>query len=190
MNKTPFNIQDSASAEAACRCTNAAAIGAASAQRTIKIAAAPTAIRLRPTPLRCIALARASGFILEIMVVVPVAGFGMRCAASILSQKAWRQPDMRTCTPANSAKRCFQITKKRSAKTIKQIALLRQHWQLLARIANHLFHTKFHTTRREDSYIVEIPAPLIFSHRRNAGFGILGSRRIDYLAVPLQHYSD
>jgi len=39
--------------------------GAPSAHRAMKIAAAPTTIRVRTTPLRCIALARTSGFILE-----------------------------------------------------------------------------------------------------------------------------
>lgn len=40
------------------------------------MAAAPTADRARTTPPRCMALARTSGFIWRVSVVVPVAGFG------------------------------------------------------------------------------------------------------------------
>jgi hypothetical protein len=136
------------------------------------------------------ALARTSGFIWRVSVVVPVAGFGMRCAAAILSQKACRHPIAHVRASVKPLERCFQITIQKSPKNTNQDALFGQYWQLLARIANHLFHMKFHTTRREDSYTIRILIPLIFSHRRNAGSGIRRSRKMDYLTAPFHRYSN
>ncbi|HEY9270363.1 hypothetical protein [Achromobacter sp.] len=119
-----------------------------------------------------------------------MAEFNTRCAAAILSQKAYRQAITRAGNCTKTHEPLLSNHEEKSPKNANQTTSFGQDLQFLARIATHLFHMKFHTTRREDSYISQILILLTFGCRRNAGRRILRSRRIDYLAAPFHQYSN